>query len=384
MDILSEDIIKAKEEYNQIKEDINEKRRLSISSTNGKALDEIKDIRKKLERYKIDEKLAFVNKGLYWFYNTVQGMNLLVEKNLSIDLENKLSVKSMEDLKRQVRMLKSETREYEQKIDQELIIRGKLEEEIKSLKKIIKDSQKVNVNFKIPCTNANTNRSTDIIFEDGIIKIEGIERTLNSIYFRDLKNLELHYLPVKKRALCIVIHLLEEEIKCSSSTGTRRSLKALEKDLEKEHKILKGLDNLLKVLTGSTKEEAELQKSGSLKKIAQLEGEIEKAKSSSIFENKCSYEIPDSETVYEFNNHLFYNKTVAKGTLCDHCNEVLYGMVNQAYCCKDCLIVVHKSCYVLLDVSCELNKAIKGGKTLYQICRTMEEKDKLLRLNKAL
>ncbi len=194
----------------------------------------------------------------------------------------------------------------------------------------------------------------------------------------------MHHLAYKKRPLCVTIHFLKEEVRCSSTSGARRPLKALEADLEREYKILNGLDELLRYITGKSREEAELQKAGSLKMIEQLKIEIQKAKSCTLSEHCSESMIDENEKVHEFNNHLFYEKTVAKGILCDHCNEVLYGMTNQAFCCKDCLLVVHKSCYILVDVSCELNKAIKAGSSLPIICRTKEEKDKLLKLNQVL
>lgn len=381
----------AKEELGLIKNDISEKMKCigvthplqsgnSVSGVGYEVMEGLRDVKKLIERFRFAEMLDSVQQNAYWFYK--QNQYLLNEVRILSQHEN--DNKGVEDLKKQLRIQKSEIREYEQKIDQEIVIRKKLEEEIKILKRSLKEASRAVGNFVLPCVNAANNRETEMVVEDCTLKIDGYEAILSNLYVRELKNNELHHLPYRKRALCLQLHFLSNVVRCSSSSGTRRSLKALEIDMDKECKILRGLEDLLKILTGKTREEAEMQRRGSLKKIGQLKEEIERAKKSTISEHASGSVIDDNEKVYEFNNHLFYEKTVAKGTLCDHCNEVLYGIVNQAFCCKDCLLVVHKSCYILVETSCELSRAINGGTSLAIICRTNEDKEKLLKLNKAI
>lgn len=348
------------------------------TSNRDVTLDYLTDIKGQFNKINFIEKIDSVKKILHWFYQENSYLNQQIVAYKAAENEAKLA--GMDDLKKQVRLLKSEKREYQQKLDNESQLRRKLEEEILSMKKTISHINQVVYDFSMPCINAMTNETCNLIIENNMIKIDNYIKTLNSIFIRDLRNNEMYYLIPKKRALCIQLHIFAEQIKYSESSVTRRSCKALESDLEREYQIVKGLDELLTVLTGKTKIEAEMQKKGSLTKIAHLKNEIGRARSSTL----QSYEISDEDNVYEFNNHLFYDKTVPKSSLCDHCNEVIYGVVNQAYCCKDCKMVVHKSCYILVDISCELNRAIKSGTTLTLICRTKEEKDRLLKLNKAL
>ena len=68
--------------------------------------------------------------------------------------------------------------------------------------------------------------------------------------------------------------------------------------------------------------------------------------------------------------------------MCDHCNEVIYGIVKQAYHCRDCLLTVHKSCYVLIETSCELQQAINKGSFIPIVMKNIEEKEKILAINK--
>lgn len=341
---------------------------------NFEIAEELSGLKKALDRFKFSDKMNEIKESVYWLYK--QNQSLVAELKTFSQIENEN--KNLEDLKRQLRIQKTEIREYEQKIETEIVNRKKLEEEIKSLKRSLKEASKSFNNFIISVVNAMTNKEVELAIENGTMRIDGKEQFLNTVFLRELKNNELHHISYKKRSLCLQMFLLNEPMHSTTTSGTRRTLKALETDLEKEEKILKGLENLLCILEGKSKEEAALQIKGSTKKIEELRHEIERAKRSTITD--C--QIDDCENVYEFNSHLFYEKTVAKGTLCENCNEMLYGLVNQAYCCRDCLLVVHKSCYVLVDVSCELNRAIRAGKSIPIICKTAEDKEKLLNLNK--
>ncbi|KAM0680912.1 hypothetical protein GINT2_000694 [Glugoides intestinalis] len=376
---IENEIQEAREQFQHIKADIIEKAELQgniPTSMNFEIAEELNGLKKTIDRFKFSDKMNEIKESVYWLYKQNQGLSAELKSFSHVENENEN--KNLEDLKRQLRIQKTEIREYEQKIETEIVNRKKLEEEIKSLKRSLKEASKSFNNFVVSVLNAMTNKEVELTIENGTMRIDGKEQFLNTVFLRELKNNELHHISYKKRTLCLQMFLLNEPIHCTTTSGTRRTLKALETDLEKEEKILKGLENLLCILEGKSKEEATLQIKGSTKKIEELKNEIERAKRSTITDSQ----IDECENVYEFNSHLFYEKTVAKGTLCEHCNEMLYGLVNQAYCCRDCLLVVHKSCYVLVDVSCELNRAIRAGKSIPIICRTVEDKEKLLNLNK--
>ncbi|XP_077301447.1 uncharacterized protein LOC143922044 [Arctopsyche grandis] len=356
---LKYEINNSMEQLDLLKVDISEKMKFvgeinkKNSSLSHEAQEDLKDLKKAIQRCKFNEKLDEIQQSAYWLYK--QNTNLHNElKALSC---NDSANKSLDDLKKQLRLQKSEIREYEQKVETEMVLRQKVEEEVKSLKKALREAQKTLKGFTMSCINANNNKEMQITAESGAIFVDEKQYLINSVYIRDLKNNEMHHLSYKKRGLCVLLFFLVDPLVTSSVAGSRRSLKALEADLKKEQSIYNGIVQLLTMLDGKTRVDAINQRKGAMKKIEQLLTEIEIAKKSTVTE----YAIPDDENVYEFNSHIFYEKTVAKGSLCDYCNEMLYGMVNQAYCCKDCLLVVHKSCYVLVDISCELNKAIKAG-----------------------
>lgn len=339
-------------------------------------LDDVEELQKKLQHARVEEHLAKARKLVYWFYKE----NERLRNELSaLNCSNEGEV----ELRKELRVKKTEIREYQQKLEQEAGIRMRLEEELSDMKAKLKREKMVVGRHTFKVLNAATNRELQINIDGNKLEVVNSAGSaaniclISSVYVRELKNNEFHHLSYKKRALCLKLFFLKEITK-SSSSSNRRSLKSLEKEYDREMKILKGLNDLLRVLDGETRQDALLQQQGSIKKIEQLKQEIERAKKSTITE----YEVGDDEKVYEFNNHLFYEKTVAKGTLCDHCNEVIYGVVGQAFCCRDCLMVVHKSCYVLGDVSCELNRAMNAGTNTSVICQTLEEREKIMRLIK--
>lgn len=313
-------------------------------------------------------------------------------------------------LRKELRIRRTEVREYQQKFEQEAAIRKELEREVLLLRRAEQEREierevmlraqattmSSSIALKMSLVNVMTNKPMDAVIRDGQLTLrnfppecinknivatinnEELVCSLSNIFIRELKNHELHYLAYNKRLLVTVIHFLGEPTRTSHSGGTRRSLKALEADYAKEESILRGLDSLIKVLDGVTLKDALAQKEGSEKKIKELKEEIGKAKKSTITE----HEVDDNEKVAEFNNHLFYEKTVAKGTLCDYCNEPLYGLIRQAYCCRDCLLVVHKHCYILVNVSCEMYQSMKRGTAIFVACKSTDEKERLLNLNK--
>lgn len=381
---ITNSIRSAKEELSNIKQDILSKIEILDGFKEGEKKDtlgylqvqeDLRDIKKMFDRAKFGEEISSIKKIAYWFYKENSALRgELKARAADSDIENR----GMEDLKKQLRIKRTEIREYQQKIEQEIMGRKQLEEQLRALKNTAKNNIKVARPMSFEAVNVQNNRAVTISVENETLKLRGSESReclLGNIYIRELKNNEMHHLSYKKRALCIKVFFLGEVCR-SSSSGTRRSLKALEADYAKEEKILAGLVGLISVLDGATLQDAVAQRHGSEKKLAQLREEIERARKSTIAE----HEVRDNEKVAEFNNHLFYEKTVAKGTLCDHCNEVLYGVFNQAFVCRDCLLVVHKSCYVLGDVSCELNRAMRSGTNLSLLCRCTEEKEQLMKL----
>ncbi|ADM10987.1 rho-associated coiled-coil containing protein kinase [Encephalitozoon intestinalis ATCC 50506] len=291
-------------------------------------------------------------------------------------LTEKLKSEGLDSLKRQLRLKATEIKEYEQKLNQEILLRKSVEEELNFLKKERTKVHRVAGKQSFSCHLLN-GESTIVRVEEDHLWVGEERHYISNVYVGELRPNELHHLPQKKIPMTLKIIFMNEEVKSVSSAG-RRSLKSLEEDLNTEIAIKEGIEKIRTLLQGKTLEEANMQLEGSNRKISQLKAEIERSRKSTIEES-----IPDDPVkIYEFNNHLFASKTLPQGSLCDFCNEVLYGLVNQGFECRDCKMIVHKSCYVLGDVSCELYSALKTGKTYYVTMRTIEEKDKLLGISK--
>lgn len=304
----------------------------------------------------------------------------LVEKNDLLEKENfKLKKNDVDNLKKQVRMMTSEIKEYQQKLDMESSMRKQLEDELKCVKNEKHKVSKLMTNQIFACKHILENKriSTEIKVINDMFYLGDKSCALRNVYILELKNNELYHESYKNRSLALKIIFIKEQIKSVSSTG-RRNIKSLEEDLSIELCMKEGLEQMIPLLSGKQLEDARLQYEGSIKKISQLNREMEMARKSTLTE-----EIPDDPIkLYEFNNHLFASKTFPAGTLCEHCNEVLYGLKDQGFECKDCKMIVHKSCYILGNVSCETYNAFKKGDHFYVVMRSIEEKQKLLELSK--
>ncbi|CAD25005.1 PROTEIN KINASE C (EPSILON TYPE) [Encephalitozoon cuniculi GB-M1] len=304
-------------------------------------------------------------------YHEILGIKAMIESE-NKSLTEKLKSGGLDGLKRQLRLKAAEIKEYEQKLNQEILFRKSVEEELNFLKREKSKVHRVAVKQSFSCHLTN-GEPTVVKVEEDRLWVGDEAHYISNVYVGELRPNELHHLPQKKISMTLKIVFMNEEVKSVSSSG-RRSLKSLEEDLNTEMAIKEGIEKIRALLQGKTLEEANMQLEGSNRKISQLKAEIERCRKSTMVEN-----IPeDPIRIYEFNNHLFAPKTVPQGVLCDFCNEVLYGLVNQGFECKDCKMVVHKSCYVLGDISCELYSALKTGRAYYVTMRTIEEKEKLL------
>lgn len=297
-------------------------------------------------------------------------------KNLR-DENIKFKKMGVDNLKRQLRILTTEVKEYQQKCEQEVFMRKQLEEELKSIKAKKIDTKPISYNHEFVCSLIKDNQkiSSIISIVNELFYLNDRSCYIGNVYVQELKNNELYHESYKNRSLILKLIFIKESVKSISSSG-RRSLKSLEEDYKVELSMKVGLENMMPLLQGKQLDEARLQYEGTLKKISQLEREIDIARKDTLSQQEV--EDPDPIKLYEFNNHLFSTKTFPPGTLCEHCNEVLYGVCDQGFECKDCKMVVHKACYILGNVSCETYNAFKKGDCYYVLMRSIEEKERLL------
>jgi len=304
------------------------------------------------------------------------------KKESKIDYE---SAKFMEELKKELRQKKMETRELEQKIEEEVLMRQRLQDEIRYLKSQSVVAKVPDITREFYCKKVimpdNTSKSI-IQYKELTLKIDGgclyVDDDcdlLNHVYIDDLKEHEMYFVGEKKRKLIIkVVFIPNVESSISSSA---RSEDDLLLELKKEESILQGLTNLLKIVKGKVFDDAKLQQQGSINRIDQLRNEIKRNKSNTLIS------VENRVKAKEFNNHRFVNRTFKETTICYHCNQILYGSFDQGYCCLDCNMITHKSCYILIGESCELHKAIVNGRVHYLMMRSIEEKDRIMKVLKS-
>lgn len=368
-----ESVLEKKQELENLQSDIKKKLDLMNKGQYKDFIrDSIDDLQRTIIRSRYAETIKELKTSIYWFYKEHSVLCKELEESKEI-----VTDASVDELKKQLRGYKTEIKDYQQKIEAEIAARINLENENKKLNKMLKENKTTTTTIAFNVKNALNDKQIHILFEDGQFIFDDQKYDSNAIYIREIKNQEYHHFPYKKRSLTIVVHFLKEYC-CSSNGVAKRSAKAVETELEKELDILANLEDLAILLTDDALKEVQAQINGSKKKLDSLRHELNIAKTSTIQE----FMYKDEDRVLEFNNHLFTEHTVGKGTLCDHCNEVIYGVVKQAYHCRDCLLTVHKSCYVLIETSCELQQAINKGSFIPIVMKNIEEKEKILSINK--
>lgn len=381
--VIIDEIINKKEDLENVQKDIKTKTELKLSADQTSYLkDLIYDIKTSLERSKFNTRLADIKKGFYFFYKEHEDMRkqLMISREI-VDDDN------LADLKKTIRSYKTEIKDYQQRIEIEENARIRLETENKRLQEQL-SSNTVCFTNKFSVKNALNNNLIQITVENNQMIFNDKRSDIGLIYVRDLRNGEYHHLDYKKRSLTVIVHFLKEFThSLHSSSFTRKSAAAIEKELDTEKVLLSGLEELEYIIDGASLKDVQRQKQGSIKKIEKLMKELKIAKSqtghSSCSESNCIDSNIISVNTVEFNNHIFREHTVGKGTLCDHCGDLMYGLLNQSYHCPDCLLTVHKECYILVETSCEMQQAINKGTFVPVTMNNIEEKERILRVVKS-
>ncbi|ORD94102.1 MRCKG [Enterospora canceri] len=287
--------------------------------------------------------------------------------------ETTKSMEQEQQMKKQLRGLKTEMKEHQARIDQEVTMRLHAEEENRRLCSDLKALRaKSQTKTTYALKNAMTNKTLRLTVHGSTVTVDATPHDSNQIYVREIRNGEFHHFPYKKRALCLVIHCLRDYSAHTASSSPSRSPDSVSTDIKKEEQILDGLRELDLLIRGDANIKAQI--SGSTRRLESLQNELRAARSAS------SSSPSSNGHLIKFNNHRFREHTVGKGSLCDHCNDVMYGLVNQAHHCSDCHFTVHKACHLLGDVSCELQQAINKGVSLTVVARNIEEKEQLLKM----
>lgn len=298
------------------------------------------------------------------------------------------TAKYVDELKKELRQKKMETRELEKRIDEEVLSRINLQDEVKYLKTQISNLQLKTVQVikefqcrRIILNNIKSNKDeitykkTTVYISNNLITMDEYEEKINNVFVDDCNNNEMHFLGEKKRALAVkLIFMLPKDNQSMTSVKAEEDILI---EISNEEKIIEAIDTILLKSKDNVRAEAMKQKAGSLKRIDELMSELKMYKSGTIVSVDKTTEV---SKIKEFKNHKFLSKTFKSEDICYHCKQLLYGTVDQGFQCIDCHMVTHKICYILIKESCELHKSIQCGRLNYVLMNTIEEKSKMLNM----
>ncbi|KAF7683612.1 Serine/threonine-protein kinase MRCK gamma [Astathelohania contejeani] len=302
--------------------------------------------------------------------------------NLNKLYMNSKSKENIDEIKKELRLKKLQIRDIEQLLEQEVNLRMRLEDELKHEKmekEALSRIKKFNntQSYSVKLVKDNAFEPLRITIEDDVIVIGELRIFMSNVMVDRLRVGELSNLSTRKRNLIVKFIVVVDdgsESKSSKSISVK-SAKFLEEEINQEKKIMEGVESLIKIVHGKTRDDAIRQLEGSKKRMQQLNSELKIAKKATIATTE------DIKSL-EYNNHCFITKTFPNQTVCNYCNETLYGANNQGYECRDCHMVTHKSCYILSDLTCEMFTILSKGKVYYVLMRNKEEKEKFIKLLK--
>ncbi|EPR79696.1 Protein kinase C [Spraguea lophii 42_110] len=292
---------------------------------------------------------------------------LISEENKCLTTELIKSRQSIEENKKNHRIKKLEIKEIELKLEQEIFVRKKLEEEIANLKK--EHTRIDSIAFSVTIIKEEMGIKGDTIFIEGNkFKLGDFEENLNNCVISSVKNSDKENLgKVSSRDMVLIVKIIFIVEGSTNKTNVKGFLE-INEEITQEKKIRDGLLKMSKMLTDEARKKCILQVHGSENRINELEKELSTATRNSTLSDT-------NEKIHEFKNHLFTQQKLSD--ICYVCSELIS---NNAYKCKDCGMCTHNVCYILTDTSCELYKSMKKGRVVYLKMRSLEDKEKFIKI----
>ncbi|KAI5186572.1 serine/threonine-protein kinase MRCK [Nematocida homosporus] len=288
--------------------------------------------------------------------------------------------------KKIIRQLQTEVRDVQSRIEREVELRAALSQrkadlanENKELKEQIRRLKLgSNVrNFPVKVYMDKKWESCVLYLEEDYIRIQNMKLPLAKIYFQNLKKNELIRMNTKGEALSFKLLLPIEEDLYTEQTESSSDVHlppaeeaVLKRELEKEIKILSGIEMILMVAADEeSKKMAMKQKTGTEKKIQEIRQALEQG-------SPVGQVDPG---VIRYNNHTFKTTTFATSiqVWCHECNRPLYGAAKQGLICKGCRLVCHRDCHTLVEYSCELRQAMEKGTSIILMAKHLEDKERI-------
>ena len=171
-------------------------------------------------------------------------------------------------------------------------------------------------------------------------------------------------------------------------SSRQQALATIQADIGKKESVLKGVLNMLAVVTSKETKESLLQERTELEsELQDLKATLEELhtahlsvdvslvcqtafvliahvlqkKSPSI--NSMSKKTP-SKQIYDFNGHVFRVKSQTPSADCYHCGDSLFG-TGQTLECSICHLLCHKFCYSLITENCQTHQQLRNARKWY-------------------
>lgn len=320
--------------------------------------------------------------------NRIEEMKSQIEKSIK-EMNKEIEKKEEESAyraKKITRRLQTEIREAQSRIEREVELRATLmqkknelaaeNKELKEQIRRLKLGSSVR-NFPMKIYIDNKWVVSMLYLEEDYIRIHNMKLPLNKIYFQNLKRNEAMRMNSKGEALSFKLLLPVEEDAYTEQTESSSDASfvpaedvQLKQELEKETKILMGIEKVLQITKDTMARELALkQKTGTEKKIEEIRQALAQGSNGASFE---------SGTV-KYNNHTFKATTfnTSLQVWCHECNRPLYGLSKQGLVCKGCRIVCHRDCHTLVEYSCELQQAMDRGTSIILMAKHIEDKERI-------
>ncbi|KAL0265891.1 UNVERIFIED_CONTAM: hypothetical protein PYX00_011608 [Menopon gallinae] len=342
------------------------------------AVNGMRELHAALEHASAESRLLRLDLGDAQSYNTslVDSLNVVSLENRALRERERSS--RVQAYKKELRIKRTEVKEFQQKLEAEIVAKNKMEDEVVALRREVerlsrcRDPGERNTSFRVRVVgDGGALTAAELSVQGLVFRLLESEANVNNVVVRPLKDNELFRMGGRERSLALCISVIDEMPRAAAPC-VRASEQMLADAIEKEERIQEGIERIMRVSAGAADAQAQLE--GSRRRLAYLRGELERGRRTGTLDAGSA-----CEKLYEYNNHVFRVQTFPPQTLCEHCNDVLRGSCGQGLGCDECGMVVHRNCYVLTDTSCEMFSALSRGKRYYVVMRNLEERERLLR-----
>lgn len=298
--------------------------------------------------------------------------------------------------RRQMKLMQGELREAQARLEREMEARLRAQGQAEALacdnKDLLEKIRRLRLGlttrkFMVKMYRREKWETATLYLSEDSLRIKDYQLPMDRIYFQDLKKNEILHLNSKGESLSFKLLVPSESDAATNESTSTQSAEAgaaglsvpnereLRLAIEKETRILEGINSLIAVSKGEIRDNAIKQKTGSERKLEEL------AHLLAHRGGDASTSAPEGIEVLRYNNHTFKVTTFSAGQVwCYVCNRLLYGLCRQGIICRGCKMVCHRECHTLVEYSCELYSSLERGLTVVLMCKSLEDKSRIKEL----